>query len=320
MKKLWTLLCTVFVFFSLSGIINAQLTDNGDGTITQIRNDGSRLMWLKDANPTKNGYPLDEYGRMKYSDAKAWAENLTFGGYDDWRLPKVLPINPPDYNGEWRYDGTSDRGYNITSPNNEMAYLFYVELGNYADIGFDLIRGPFVNLEPYYSVGPGIHGVYFGEGGLYNTYDVAWIFNFYHGTQNFTHDKDTYHAFAWAVRDAPTVTLEIDIKPGSDPNCININGHGVIPVAILGSANLNVIDIKTDDTLSFNGLSVRVRGKKGPLVAIEDSNGDGFLDLVCHFEDDPNEWLEGDNATATIKGELTDGTPIEGTDSICIVP
>jgi hypothetical protein len=28
----------------------------------------------------------------------------------------------------------------------------------------------------------------------------------------------------------------IDIKPGSDPNCFNINGHGVIPVAILGSS------------------------------------------------------------------------------------
>ena len=26
-------------------------------------------------------------------------------------------------------------------------------------------------------------------------------------------------------------TVAIDIKPGSDPNCININGHGVIPVA-----------------------------------------------------------------------------------------
>ena len=27
--------------------------------------------------------------------------------------------------------------------------------------------------------------------------------------------------------------VRIDIKPGSDPNCFNNNGHGVIPVAIL---------------------------------------------------------------------------------------
>ena len=31
--------------------------------------------------------------------------------------------------------------------------------------------------------------------------------------------------------------VEIDIKPGSDPNCFNNNGHGVIPVAILSSNN-----------------------------------------------------------------------------------
>lgn len=116
------------------------------------------------------------------------------------------------------------------------------------------------------------------------------------------------------------VTVNIDIKPGSDPNCFNINGHGVIPVAILGSADLDVMDIKTDDTLSFDGLKVRVRGKKGPLCSIEDSNGDEFLDLVCHFEDEPSEWVAGSNESATLAGELVDGTPIEGTDSICIVP
>lgn len=114
--------------------------------------------------------------------------------------------------------------------------------------------------------------------------------------------------------------VDIDIKPGSDPNCFNVNGHGVIPVAVLGSPELNVSHIKTDDTLSFNGLAVRVRGNKGPLCSMEDSNGDEFLDLVCHFEDDPSQWLEGTEETAILKGELVDGTPIEGTDSICIVP
>lgn len=116
------------------------------------------------------------------------------------------------------------------------------------------------------------------------------------------------------------VPVTIDIKPGSDPNCFNINGHGVIPVAILGSADLDVSDIKTDDTLSFNGLATRIRGKKGPLCSIEYSNGDEFLDLVCHFEDDSSEWLADSNEKATLTGELVDGTSIEGTDSICIVP
>ena len=117
-----------------------------------------------------------------------------------------------------------------------------------------------------------------------------------------------------------TIDVSIDIKPGSNPNCFNINGNGVIPVAILGSNILNTSLIKTDDTLSFNGLSVRVRGKKGPLCNYGNSNGDAYLDLICHFEDDTSQWIEGNNTTATLLGELTDGTLIEGTDSICVTP
>ena len=36
----------------------------------------------------------------------------------------------------------------------------------------------------------------------------------------------------WA---AEPVGVGIDVKPGSCPNCFNPTGHGVIPVAILGS-------------------------------------------------------------------------------------
>ena len=121
-----------------------------------------------------------------------------------------------------------------------------------------------------------------------------------------------------------TVQVEIDIKPGSETNCFNLNGHGVIPVAILGEPDFDVYNINTDpnaaNPLSFNGLNVRVRGNKGPLCSTEDVNADGYLDLVCHFEDDPAQWLEGIDENATLTGELLDGTFIEGTDSICIVP
>ncbi len=112
--------------------------------------------------------------------------------------------------------------------------------------------------------------------------------------------------------------IAIDIKPGSDPNCFHINGHGVVPVAILGSETLDVLDVDAASLL-FEGLVVRVRSNKGPLCSIEDTNGDSFSDLVCQFEDDPEAWTAGD-ATASLTGQLFDGTPIEGSDSICIVP
>jgi hypothetical protein len=112
--------------------------------------------------------------------------------------------------------------------------------------------------------------------------------------------------------------VEIDIKPGSDPNCININGHGVIPVAILGS---DVLDVSMVDqsTLSFGGLEVRLRGNRGPLCGLDDVNQDGYYDLVCHFEDNTSNWSPG-VGEATLSGELLDDTPLEGTGSICVVP
>ena len=92
----------------------------------------------------------------------------------------------------------------------------------------------------------------------------------------------------------------------------------MIPVAILGSADLDVLAID-NTSLLFNGLEVRIRGKKGPLCSVENPNGDSFSDLVCHFEDDSESWTEG-NAIGTVTGTLLDGTPIKGTDSVCVVP
>jgi hypothetical protein len=112
--------------------------------------------------------------------------------------------------------------------------------------------------------------------------------------------------------------VAIDIKPGSDPNCLNINGRGVIPVAVLSDQTFDAATIDIT-TLSLGGLDVRVRGNKGPLCSLEDANGDGLNDMVCQFQDDPDYWDVGEDE-ATLKGKLVDGIEIEGTDLICIVP
>lgn len=124
------------------------------------------------------------------------------------------------------------------------------------------------------------------------------------------------------------ITVAIDIKPGNYPNALNSNGHGVIPVAILGGAHFDVAEIDVS-TLSFAGLVVRVKGKGMPQCSVEDVSGDftngpegvpdGYDDLVCHFVDDPATWTVGDGE-ATLTGQLLDGTPFEGTDSIKVVP
>ena len=112
--------------------------------------------------------------------------------------------------------------------------------------------------------------------------------------------------------------VSIDIKPGSASNCLNMNGHGLIPVAIKRSETLHVSDVDIS-TLKFAGLNVRVKGDGKQQCAAKDWNGDGYRDLVCHFIDDPDSWSP-DNGSATLTGSLTNGTPIIGSDSICLVP
>jgi hypothetical protein len=136
--------------------------------------------------------------------------------------------------------------------------------------------------------------------------------------------------FSWSneVRFTILGLVMVDIKPGSYPNSLNVDGHGVIPVAILGSAEFDVTDIDAS-SLSFGGLAVRVKRQGRLQCSVEDVSGDfnggpegapdGYPDLVCHFVDNPDNWSPGDGE-ATITGTLIDGTPFAGSDEITVVP
>ena len=116
------------------------------------------------------------------------------------------------------------------------------------------------------------------------------------------------------------INVGVDIKPGSDPNSINLCSNGAVPIAILGSDEFDVMDVDTE-TLRFAEAAVKVVGKKDPhtLCSFEDVNLDGFTDVVCHFVTTDIAALDGESTSATVNGELFDGTPIEGTDSVNIV-
>ncbi|MHC4808036.1 MAG: YncE family protein [Planctomycetota bacterium] len=114
-----------------------------------------------------------------------------------------------------------------------------------------------------------------------------------------------------------TVAVPIDIMPGSDLNNVSLCSRGVMPVAILGSADLDVNVIVTQ-TLELAGSGVKVVGIDKLLASVRDVNNDGFDDLVVQIEVENLDLTEGD-IEAVLTGELMDGTPIEGTDSVNIV-
>lgn len=111
------------------------------------------------------------------------------------------------------------------------------------------------------------------------------------------------------------VEVGIDIKPGSDPNSINLDSNGVIPVAILGSADFDASTVDPS-TVLLGGSAARVKGKSGNAGSLEDVNNDGYLDLVVQVY--TNQFEPG-VGMAELTGETYSGIPIFGTDSISIV-
>jgi hypothetical protein len=111
--------------------------------------------------------------------------------------------------------------------------------------------------------------------------------------------------------------VTVDIQPGGAASCPQGNGHGVIPVAILGNAAFDATQID-QSSLNLEGLSVRKNNGKRP-CALSDINGDGFVDMVCQFQEDAKNW-HGAGGAANVTGALLDGNLFEGADSICLVP
>ncbi len=105
-------------------------------------------------------------------------------------------------------------------------------------------------------------------------------------------------------------TVEIDVKPGTGPNNINPRSAGVIPVAVLGSVDLDATQVDFL-TVTF-GPGAASPAHDGH---VEDVNGDGFVDMVFHFNTQETGIQCGD-MEATLTGETFGGQPITGTDAI----
>lgn len=115
----------------------------------------------------------------------------------------------------------------------------------------------------------------------------------------------------------------IDIKPGSDPNGINLGEQGKLTVAILGSLHLDVNTIDPT-TIVLGGRGPVTRGKAQKLaISFENVNGDDHTDLVAHFSvQSLVEFgsLTENTSSLTLLAELINGLGIIGIDSVGVVP
>jgi len=126
------------------------------------------------------------------------------------------------------------------------------------------------------------------------------------------------------------IEVDVDIKPESCPNPLNVGSKGVLSVAILGTADFDVTQV--------DPASVRLVCDVAPLRwALEDVatpfdgglydchelGPDGYLDLNFKFKTQEivgalPEVYDGDVLNLTLTGTLLDGTPIVGEDVVWI--
>ncbi|MCU1261847.1 MAG: hypothetical protein JWO80_4732 [Bryobacterales bacterium] len=114
-----------------------------------------------------------------------------------------------------------------------------------------------------------------------------------------------------------SVTVTIDVKPDGDPPRINPTSHGTTPVAIVSSPTFNA-PAQTDVT----SLTFGATGNEHSLVfcsRAEDINGDGLLDVVCHFRTELLGFKNPGGTVAILKGKTVTGLSLHGMDAVVII-
>jgi hypothetical protein len=151
------------------------------------------------------------------------------------------------------------------------------------------------------------------------------------GVDHFGFDDFTIGSLEQVIQDH--IEVSVDIKPGSDSNPLNVNSKGVLPVAILGTEDFDVMTVDpVSVVLTWRGISLPppvggVPPDDGvpPLRwAWEDVNSDGLMDLGLKYSMKAAGPLtitrEASGPLDIIfKGELLDGTPIVGYDTVRVI-
>lgn len=253
MKRKWAVpvLCMGLLAKGAEGALH----DRGGGL---IYDDALNVTWLADANYAKtSGY--DANGLMDWYQARRWADNLVYAGYDDWRLPTLRDGGLADYT---QANYGTDYGYNVRTVGDdgtvfsELAYMYYVNLGfkayrdedgNVQD-DWGIYRdgsGGVQDGDGYYEVlnGLGPNGVIhnLSPSGYWtgtessresddpdNVLVKSWYFSFYGGSQGTTIRVIGRHPgeFAWALRDG-------DVPPVPEPLTATMFFSGLFVLAAL---------------------------------------------------------------------------------------
>jgi hypothetical protein len=241
----------------------AELHDRGGGL---IYDDVLDVTWLKDAayHVTSNAPNVDANGRMLWQDAVNWVETLVYHDsvrnvdWDDWRLAHALPVNGTAYDLTDKPDGTTDNGWNITSPASELSYMYHVNLGNLSLLDTNGVLQPGSGLNNTGPFSGLVSSAYWTTNDWPEDPNKAFAVGMGNGHQN-SFEKDTALS-VWAVRDG-----DVAIPPDGD-----LNDDGLVNVGdfLIGFQILQGRITATTEQLLHGDVAPLVSGSPAPDGAI----------------------------------------------------
>ncbi len=140
-------------------------------------------------------------------------------------------------------------------------------------------------------------------------------------------------------------STELDVRPGSCPNPLNVRGRGVVQMALVGAEAFDVTDVDTDSIIldRADGVGAEVQPLPwrpghtgvvrdvvspfdGPPCECHHRGKDGIDDLIMRFSTrqmvrafELNSALHGDEIELVMSGQLFDGREFTASDCITIV-
>jgi len=149
---------------------------------------------------------------------------------------------------------------------------------------------------------------------------------------------DSVLSTTWALLTLQKVTIELvisvnlDIKPTSCPNPLNTKSKGVLPVAILGTEDFDVMTVDPATLLlegvaplrwNFEDVSTPV-GPDADTCDCTTEGADGYMDMTLKFDsqvivDSLGLVEDGEVRLLTLTGMTYDSTDIEGQDCVRII-
>ena len=221
MKRLGHIFTTVIAIYATNS--HAALHYRGEG---MVYDDILDVTWLQDANYARTSgyaeenqqyddstYPenIQSNGTMGSWAAANWVEDLIYGGFNDWRLPSILPesiTNSDSCYGDWNGLKSGDGLCTGKIATGELGFMYYKNLGN--EVGSESLNTSFMDFDSglsydFLNVG---YQYFYNELVLTDDGDQSdgiYSFRFDTGDQRTAHVESSL--YAWAVRDGDVAIM-----------------------------------------------------------------------------------------------------------------